>query len=45
VLLHEFPGLGLLQEIAHGGGVPRSPAATYHIQTLHELKPLLTLEG
>ena len=26
-------------------GVPRSPAATYHIQTLHELKPLLTLKG
>ena len=26
-------------------GVPRSPAATYHIQTLHELKPLLTLRG
>jgi putative hydrolase of the HAD superfamily len=25
-------------------GVPRSPAATYHIQTLHELKPLLTLK-
>ena len=23
-------------------GVPRSPTATYHIQTLHELKPLLT---
>ncbi|MGO8928093.1 MAG: HAD family hydrolase [Limisphaerales bacterium] len=23
-------------------GVPRSPAATYHIQTLHELAPLLT---
>jgi len=22
--------------------VPRSPAATHHIQTLHELKPLLT---
>ena len=26
-------------------GVPRSPAATYQIQTLHELKPLLTLKG
>lgn len=26
-------------------GVPRSPTATYHIQTLHELKPLLTLKG
>jgi FMN phosphatase YigB (HAD superfamily) len=24
-------------------GVPRSPAATYHIETLHELRPLLTL--
>ena len=24
-------------------GVPRSTAATHHIQTLHELKPLLTL--
>jgi FMN phosphatase YigB (HAD superfamily) len=23
-------------------GVPRSPAATHHIQTLHELKSLLT---
>ena len=26
-------------------GVPRSPAATHHIQTLHEIKPLLGLEG
>ena len=26
-------------------GVPRSPAATYHIQTLHELRPLLALKG
>jgi FMN phosphatase YigB (HAD superfamily) len=26
-------------------GVPRSPAATHHIQTLHELKPLLTQKG
>ena len=26
-------------------GVPRSPAATHHIQTLRELKPLLTLKG
>ena len=24
-------------------GVPRSPSATHHIQTLHQLKPLLTL--
>jgi len=24
-------------------GVPRSPAATYHIKSLHELRPLLTL--
>jgi FMN phosphatase YigB (HAD superfamily) len=26
-------------------GVPRSPAATYHIQTLHELGRLLSLNG
>jgi hypothetical protein len=26
-------------------GVPRSPAATHPIQTLHELEPLLNLEG
>ncbi len=26
-------------------GVPRSPAATHHIQTLHELKLLLDLKG
>ena len=26
-------------------GVPRSTAATHHIQTLHELKPLLALKG
>jgi FMN phosphatase YigB (HAD superfamily) len=26
-------------------GVPRSPAATHHIQTLQELKPLLAVKG
>ena len=26
-------------------GVPRSPAATHHIQTLHELKSMLSARG